>query len=82
MSMVHRKNIVLKFMKPVFILILLTIYFYLVARPSIDKYFEGGVLTKDGTPNSTYYPPSPAVTFCAFRNNTGFDMSLDKLLLH
>ena len=80
--MVHRKNIVLKFMKPVFILILLTIFFYLVARPSIDKYFEGGVITKDETPNSTYYPPSPAVTFCAFRNNTGFDMSILKLDLH
>ena len=80
--MVHGKNIVLKFIKPVFILILLTIYFYLVARPSIDKYFEGGVLTKDETPNSSYYPPSPAVTFCAFKNNTGFDMSLEKLDLH
>ena len=55
--MVHRKNIVLKFIKPVFILVLLTIYFYLVARPSIDKYFEGGVLTKDETPNSTYRLP-------------------------
>ena len=76
--MVHRKNIVLKFIKPVFVLFLLTIYFYLVARPCIEKYFEGGVLTKYETPNSTYYPPSPAVTFCPFRNNTGFDMSLDK----
>ena len=69
--MVQRKNFLFPFIKPIFILVLLTIYFYLVAGPSITKYFEGGVITKDETPNSTYYPPSPAVTFCASKH-TGF----------
>ena len=45
----------------------------MVAGPSITKYIEGGVITKDETPNNTYYPASPAVTFCASKHNTGFD---------
>ena len=31
-------------------------------------------MTIDGTPNSSYYPPSPAVTFCASRSDSGFEL--------
>lgn len=72
--MVQRTIILFKLIKPIFIFILLIIYFYLIASPNITKYFEGGVMTIDGTPNSSYYPPSPAVTFCASRSDSGFEL--------
>ena len=75
--MIQRKHFVFKFIKPIFIMVLLTIYFYLVARPSINKYIEGGVITKDGTPNSSYYPPSPAATICGLRENSGYKLLLN-----
>ena len=75
--MIQRKHFVFKFIKPIFIMVLLTIYFYLVARPSINKYIEGGVITKDGTPSSSYYPPSPAATLFGLRENSGFELLLN-----
>ena len=60
------------FIKSIFISILLITYLYLMAKPSIEKYVKGGIITEETTPNTSYYPPYPAVTFCPAHHNARF----------
>ena len=50
--------------KVVFILLLLGAFLYLMARPSLDKFIQGGVMVEVST-DSTEGLIAPAITFCA-----------------